>query len=155
MAHDGFISHAHQNRNIAEAVCAKLEGAGIPCWTAPRDIKPGHQWSGAIVGAIAESKVLLLIKYDQIRRPGRWIMLLDTDLATMYSPVRWERTEDFDGDTIADSNLELLQGGLPYNGGEPRVHRDTINIATCDGHVERMGYDVFLNVNNGYWRDED
>ena len=44
MAHDIFISYAHQDRTIANAVCATLEAHGIRCWIAPRDILPGSDW---------------------------------------------------------------------------------------------------------------
>jgi hypothetical protein len=35
MAHDVFISYAHQDRTVANAVCATLEAHGIRCWIAP------------------------------------------------------------------------------------------------------------------------
>ena len=44
MAHDIFVSYAHQDRTVANAVCATLEAHGIRCWIAPRDILPGSDW---------------------------------------------------------------------------------------------------------------
>ena len=46
---------------MADAACAALESAGIRCWIAPRDIPPGEDWSGAIIRAIDQSKVMVLI----------------------------------------------------------------------------------------------
>jgi hypothetical protein len=61
MAHDVFLSHSAQNREVADAVCAALEKAGIRCWVAPRDVRPGRTFPGEITRAIQQSKVMLLI----------------------------------------------------------------------------------------------
>jgi len=61
MAHDVFLSHSAQNREVADAVCAALEKAGIRCWVAPRDVRPGRSFPGEITRAIQQSKVMLLI----------------------------------------------------------------------------------------------
>ena len=61
MAHDVFISHSAQNRDVADAVCAALEKAAIRCWAAPRDVRPGRSFPGEITRAIQQSKVMLLI----------------------------------------------------------------------------------------------
>jgi hypothetical protein len=61
MAHDVFISHSAQNREVADAVCAALEQAAIRCWVAPRDVRPGRSFPGEITRAIQQSKVMLLI----------------------------------------------------------------------------------------------
>ncbi|MBU4447027.1 MAG: toll/interleukin-1 receptor domain-containing protein [Proteobacteria bacterium] len=74
MAHDVFVSYAHQDRTVANAVCATLEAHGIRCWIAPRDILPGSDWGAAIIDAIQETKALVLIfssnsnDSDQIKR---------------------------------------------------------------------------------------
>lgn len=61
MAHDVFISHSSNNRTIANAVCAALEGIGIRCWIAPRDVLPGRSYSGEITRAIQQSRAFVLI----------------------------------------------------------------------------------------------
>jgi hypothetical protein len=61
MAHDVFLSHSAQNREVADAVCAALERATIRCWVAPRDVRPGRSFPGEITRAIQQSKVMLLI----------------------------------------------------------------------------------------------
>ena len=94
------------------------------------------------------------IKLERIRDPAKWLMLFDVRGAYMYTPVVWTMTVDWDGDNILDSHDVLLQTQFPYNGAMPRVHNDSLNVATCDGHVERMRYETFLDVDNGYWRDD-
>src|SRR5256714_13574274 len=61
MPHDVFISHSSQDKTIADAVCAALEGAAIRCWIAPRDVQPGLSFAGEIKRAIQRSKVMVLI----------------------------------------------------------------------------------------------
>ena len=61
MAHDVFISHSSKDKPIADAICANLEGVGIRCWIAPRDIAPGEDWPTAIAGAISQSRVMVLV----------------------------------------------------------------------------------------------
>lgn len=61
MAHEVFISHSSEDKVIADAVTAALEQAGIRCWIAPRDIRAGDSWGGAIVSAIESSKVMVVI----------------------------------------------------------------------------------------------
>ena len=33
-----FISHSTADKTIADAICHRLEEAGVRCWIAPRDI---------------------------------------------------------------------------------------------------------------------
>jgi hypothetical protein len=61
MAHDVFISHSSNNRTVANAVCAALEGIGIRCWIAPRDVLPGRPYAGEITRAIQQSRAFVLI----------------------------------------------------------------------------------------------
>lgn len=61
MAHDVFISYSNKDKPVADAVCAGLEGRGIRCWVAPRDILPGFDWGAAIIDAISGAKVMVLI----------------------------------------------------------------------------------------------
>jgi formylglycine-generating enzyme required for sulfatase activity len=65
MAFDVFISYSHTDKAAADAACAALESAGIRCWIAPRDVPPGSQWAGAIVGAIDRCRVMVLIFSSQ------------------------------------------------------------------------------------------
>jgi hypothetical protein len=61
MAHDVFISYSSKDKPIADAICNNLEGAGIRCWIAPRDIAPGEDWPTAITRAISQSCVMVLV----------------------------------------------------------------------------------------------
>lgn len=61
MPHDVFISHSTKDKSIADAVCATLEAERIRCWIAPRDILPGMDWGEAVINAISQSRILILI----------------------------------------------------------------------------------------------
>ncbi|MFL6227247.1 MAG: TIR domain-containing protein [Pyrinomonadaceae bacterium] len=61
MAHDVFISHSTKDKQVADAVCARLEAEGVRCWIAPRDIMPGSDWGEAIVDAIGASRVMVIV----------------------------------------------------------------------------------------------
>jgi hypothetical protein len=61
MAHDVFISYASADKPTADAVCATLESHGIRCFIAPRDITPGVDWSAAIVDAIENGRLMVLV----------------------------------------------------------------------------------------------
>jgi hypothetical protein len=61
MTHNVFISYSHQDKPIADAVCANIENAGMRCWIAPRDIAPRLDRPSAITNAISECQVMILI----------------------------------------------------------------------------------------------
>jgi TolB-like protein len=56
-----FLSYASQDTEIAHAVCRELESRGIRCWIAPRDVAPGALYADAIVRAINDSNVLVIV----------------------------------------------------------------------------------------------
>src|SRR5271168_5127986 len=58
---DAFISYASKDKIVADAVCARLEAAGIRCWIAPRDIVAGTSYGEAIIDAIHGAKVMVLV----------------------------------------------------------------------------------------------
>jgi hypothetical protein len=61
MAHDVFISYAAEDRATAELARQALEAAGMRCWIAPRDIRPGMSYAAAIIEAIHNSRVMILV----------------------------------------------------------------------------------------------
>jgi hypothetical protein len=61
MAYDAFISYSNHDKPVADATCAGLEASGIRCWIAPRDITPGAEWGEAIIDAINQCRVMILI----------------------------------------------------------------------------------------------
>lgn len=60
MPHEVFISYAHEDRVVAETVCAAVERNGLLCWMAPRDVPPGN-WGASIIRAIENSRAVVLV----------------------------------------------------------------------------------------------
>ncbi len=61
MPFDVFVSHSSKDKLVADAVCARLEAAGIRCWIAPRDIVAGTSYGESIIDAIHSAKVMVLV----------------------------------------------------------------------------------------------
>jgi len=58
---DVFVSHSSKDKLVADAICARLEAAGIRCWIAPRDIVAGTSYGESIIDAIHSAKVMVLV----------------------------------------------------------------------------------------------
>src|ERR1700688_2351317 len=61
MPFDAFISYSSKDKTTADACCAVLEGAGVRCWIAPRDVRPGTEYGAAIIDGIDQCRVMVLI----------------------------------------------------------------------------------------------
>ena len=58
---DVFISYANPDKVVADAICHTLEAHCIKCWIAPRDVIPGTPYARAIIQAIKESHLMVLV----------------------------------------------------------------------------------------------
>jgi hypothetical protein len=56
-----FISFASQDHRVAMTLCQALESRGFKCWISGRDIQPGENFQVAIVRAIRQAKIMLLV----------------------------------------------------------------------------------------------
>ena len=94
MAHDVFISYSHKDKATADAICAKLEQNGIRCWYAPRDIGPGETWAAAIVRAIQDAPVLVLVFTDFANESVQVLREVNTavDSNTIIIPYKMTET---------------------------------------------------------------
>jgi hypothetical protein len=61
MKNDVFVSYAGENAGAAEIIVAALEAVKLRCFMAPRDIPPGMERAAAIVDAICETRLFLLL----------------------------------------------------------------------------------------------
>jgi len=105
-ARDVFVSYASQDATTANSVVEALERQGIRCWIAPRDVTPGSQYADEIVGAINDSKVLVLVLSEhavasshvgkEIERASskrRRIIALRTDAAALTRALEYFLSE--------------------------------------------------------------
>jgi ubiquinone/menaquinone biosynthesis C-methylase UbiE len=58
---DVFISYAARDAADADTIRAFLEGRGINCWIAPRDVRGGMDYAAEITQAIRRSRVMILV----------------------------------------------------------------------------------------------
>ena len=62
MAHQVFLSYATEDIDTARLLCRALEQEeGIRCWIAPRDVEAGTDYAAAILDAIKDSALVLLL----------------------------------------------------------------------------------------------
>lgn len=152
MAHDVFISYAKKDKLAADAVCAKLEGRGIRCWIAPRDILPGMDWGASIIDALESARVMVLvfsshanaslqIKHEVERAFSKEILVVPLriedvppgkSLEYFLGNIHWldaitppfEQHLDHIGDTID----RILVRPMPPAGGGPARRTDTASM---------------------------
>jgi len=136
MQTDVFISHSSVDKVFADALCHRLEAADIRCWVAPRDIRPSQDWAEAIIDALDNARLLLLIfsasanSSPQVRReveravskglpvlPFRIENVpLSKSLEYFISTQHWLDAINGDLDSHLDqlcSHVSLLLAGLP------------------------------------------
>ena len=56
-----FISYCHDDAPVADKICEIIEGQGIACWIAPRDIPAGERYSDEIIGALNEAQAMVVV----------------------------------------------------------------------------------------------
>ena len=56
-----FISYSTKDADQAQYLCNLLEGAGISCWMAPRDIPVGKSWAESIVDGLRNCKLVVFL----------------------------------------------------------------------------------------------
>jgi TPR repeat protein len=61
MAASIFISHSSKDQKVAASICNALENRGLQCWISSRNVPPGENFQEAIVRAIRESRIMLLV----------------------------------------------------------------------------------------------
>src|SRR5450755_3765261 len=95
-----FISSSSRDARIAQSICMALETRGHRCWMSSRDVKPGENYQGAIVRAIRDAGVMVIVfsthanNSDEIKKE----LALASQSRLMVIPVRAEDvlpSEDF------------------------------------------------------------
>lgn len=61
MKYDVFISYSSHDQKVVEGLCAYLEAHKIRCFVAYRDIPRGVVWAQAIVEALEESRMMVVV----------------------------------------------------------------------------------------------
>lgn len=61
MPREVFISFASKDRETVERIMHGLEARNVSCWMSTRDIPPGADFQEAIINALEQAKVMLLV----------------------------------------------------------------------------------------------
>jgi len=61
MVRDIFISYVNEDKSAADTICTNLENYGLQCWIAPRNIAPGEKYAPAIIHAIDNAKIVVVV----------------------------------------------------------------------------------------------
>jgi hypothetical protein len=90
-----FISHSSKDKVIGETICNFLERNGIPCWIAPRNVMPGKNYGVAIVDAIDECGVFVLILSAESNKSGQVVREVERAASgdAVIIPVRVEAVQ--------------------------------------------------------------
>jgi hypothetical protein len=115
MAHDVFISYSSKDKNVADAVCATLEERKIRCWIAPRDVPPGLPYAAALVNAINESSVFVLVFSEGSNTSGQVLREVEeaVDEGIPIIPLRIEDVEPTDAMRYYIKSLHWLDAMTP------------------------------------------
>jgi hypothetical protein len=131
---DLFISHSSEDAEVARALRAVLEEAGYSCWMAPDDIVGTDTWTEQILGAIADSKAMIVLVSTASNRSPH--VSREVNLALGKDrPVLPLRIED----VAPGGSLEYLLSLVQRVDAFPppvSVHRDRI-LRRLDTIVER------------------
>lgn len=109
MAHDVFVSYSTKDKTIADAVCATLEARKVRCWIAPRDVLPGMHYGEAIIDAINECKVMILILSSSANASGQVKLEVERAVAK-GAPIIPLRIED----VLPAKSLEYFIGSVHW-----------------------------------------
>jgi predicted NBD/HSP70 family sugar kinase len=88
-----FISYASQDNELAERYCGELERSGVACWIAPRDVSAGQRYAEAILDAIEECDIFLLVFSEQANRSPHVSNEIEK-AASKDKPIFLIRTDD-------------------------------------------------------------
>ena len=63
-----FVSYSTTDRELAETLTQSLEARGVRVWIAPRDVRPGHDYSEELHDAIEEAAAVIALISDDSNR---------------------------------------------------------------------------------------
>lgn len=106
---DVFISHSSKDKAVSDAVCAVLEANGIRCWIAPRDVLPGMPYGDALIEAIHQSRVMVLILSASANDSGQVMREVERAVSSGI-PIIPLKVEDFP----LSKSLEYFLGSVHW-----------------------------------------
>ncbi|HEX8644311.1 MAG TPA: toll/interleukin-1 receptor domain-containing protein [Allosphingosinicella sp.] len=88
-----FLSHGSENRDEADGLTRYLEERGLRVWIAPRDVRPGVDYSEALQQAIENCAAFVVLVTDKANRSP--YVRVETEMAfSLHKPIFPIRTSD-------------------------------------------------------------
>ncbi len=98
-----FVSHSSDNRELANELAAFLEGRGVRIWIAPRDVRPGMDYSEQLQLAIEKAVAFVVLVTDMANKSP--YVRAETEMAfSTHKPIFPVRI----GDTQPAAGLALF-----------------------------------------------
>ena len=110
-----FVSYSSQDRPWADRVIEALEGQGIPCWFAPRNIAVGAEWGSAIIDGIHQASAMVVVfsgnanESSHVRREVERAISMGVPIL----PIRVDRSEPMGALDYALGNTQWLDALHP------------------------------------------
>ena len=93
MAGHIFISHGSENRDQANELTRYIEARGLRAWIAPRDVRPGVDYSEALQEAIEQCGAFIVLVTDKANRSP--YVRVETEMAfSLEKPIFPVRTSE-------------------------------------------------------------
>ncbi|MBQ7794694.1 MAG: toll/interleukin-1 receptor domain-containing protein [Clostridia bacterium] len=90
-----FISYTSSDKDIAHSIVDYLEGSGIDCFIAPRDVDAGMPYASNLMKAIEECEVVLLVASHAINKSEHVLNEVDV-IVDRNKPLLPVFVEDFE-----------------------------------------------------------
>jgi len=158
---DVFISYSTRDTDHAQFFCTQLEGGGVGCWIAPRDIPSGEVWAGAIAEAINGADLVVLLVSEGAMASKE--VEKEIDLAARYDkrilPVRIQNTDLQRGFAYHLANRqwvdaleedELTRFGAAIDAVRSILRKTSLSEAVVTGSTEDLTRRLVDSLNNKY-----
>ena len=126
--YDIFISYSSENQKTVEAICAYLEQHKIRCFVAYRDIPVTRVWAEAIVEAIENSRMMLVVfsaEFNKSKQVDREIELASESQLPIFT-FRISNDEFQGAKKYYLKNLHWIDA---YPNPEEKFHNLLVNVA--------------------------
>lgn len=114
-----FVSHSSADGEAAAELAEQLEARGVSCWIAPRDVKPGTNYAGAIIEGIetCDTLALLVSKAANDSEHVQRELERAVDAGKRIIPVRLEDLEPTKGMSYFLAGVQRMDAFGKGNGG--------------------------------------
>ena len=135
MAGHVFISHGSENRDEANDLVAFIESHGVKAWIAPRDVRPGIDYSEALQAAIEGCTAFVVLVTDMANKSP--YVRAETEMAFSNSkPIFPVRTADINPAPGLAFFLKIRHWTDAYGKGrEASLDRLALELRTLSGLV--------------------